>query len=492
MTFTSENILLIGSVLLIAGILIQKLGYRVGVPSLLLFLLVGMAFGCDGLGLHFDDVHGAQFTGIVAMCVILFSGGMSTMIRDIRPVLGPGLVLSTVGVLLTTLFTGLFAWWVSGLEWTNIHFALLPSLLLAATTSSTDSASVFGILRSQRLNLKYNLRPMLELESGSNDPMAYLLTVVLIGVLQAGAGDFSTWDAVTMLLRQFAIGIGAGYVLGRLTVWMTNHLRLDNAALYPIITLGAVFLIFSLTDACGGNGYLAVYLAGIIVGNSGDRTVGGHVVSHARMARRRGTVRFIDGLTWLFQVVMFLMLGLLVNPREMLDYWWVGLLIGLFMILVGRPLSVLLSLLPFRGLNLRSRLFVSWVGLRGAAPIIFATYPVIAGVPGSGQIFNIVFFCTILSLVIQGSTIARVASWLGLSEPAPAEGNTFGVEVPEETGSKLEEVVVTAAMLAEGNTLGTMELPKGRLVMMIKRGDAFLVPNGQMDIRAGDRLLFIG
>ena len=252
MIFTAENTLLIGSILLFVSIVVGKTGYRFGVPTLLLFLVVGMLFGSDGLGLQFHDAKDAQFIGMVALSIILFSGGMDTKFREIKPILGPGIVLSTVGVLLTALFTGLFIWWLSGMSWTNIYLPITTSLLLAATMSSTDSASVFAILRSQKMNLKHNLRPMLELESGSNDPMAYMLTIILIQIIQMG--EFSFWNFISTLLIQLGIGALLGYLFGRLAVIAINRLNVQNQSLYPILLLAFVFFIFSFTDMLKGNG----------------------------------------------------------------------------------------------------------------------------------------------------------------------------------------------------------------------------------------------
>ena len=478
MIFTAENTLLIGSILLFVSIVVGKTGYRFGVPTLLLFLVVGMLFGSDGLGLQFHDAKDAQFIGMVALSIILFSGGMDTKFKEIKPILGPGIVLSTVGVLLTALFTGLFIWWLSGMSWTNIYLPITTSLLLAATMSSTDSASVFAILRSQKMNLKHNLRPMLELESGSNDPMAYMLTIVLIQFIQsAGMG---VGAIVGSFVIQFMVGAGAGYVLGKLAILMLNRLKIDNQALYPILLLAFVFFTFSITDLLKGNGYLAVYIAGIMVGNN-------------KIMHRKDIYTFMDGLTWLFQIIMFLCLGLLVNPHEMLEVAVVALLIGVFMILIGRPLSVFLCLLPFgKRINMKSKMFVSWVGLRGAVPIIFATYPVVAGVPGADVIFNIVFFITILSLVIQGTTVSKVARIMGLSTPMEKTGNDFGVELPEDIDSDLRDVTVTREMLdAKGDTLKDMNLPQGTLVMIVKRDNEYLIPNGTLKLHVGDKLLLI-
>ena len=476
MIVTTGNILLIGSVLLIASIILSKAGARFGIPTLLVFLIAGMLFGTDGLGLQFDSAEDAQFLGVIALSVILFSGGLDTRFSDIKPILTPGIVLSTLGVVLTTLFAGLFISWISGFEWLNITLPLTTSLLLAATMSSTDSASVFNILRSQRMSLKHNLRPMLELESGSNDPMAYMLTLVLIQV--AGSGAVTASEVATMLFVQFVIGGALGYLLGKGAVWFINKLQLPNTSLYPIIAFGLIFLVYSLTDVCHGNGFLAVYIAGIVMGNS-------------RLGFKREITTFLDGVTWLCQIILFLILGLLVNPHEMVTVALAGTLIGIFMIVIARPLSVMLCLLPFKHINFKSRLFVSWVGLRGAAPILFATYPIIANVEGANIIFNIVFFVTILSLIVQGTTLSTIAQALDISEPEPEKPDHFGVEIPEELETALNALDVTAEMLVDGVTLKEVKLPKGALVMLIRRGHEFIVPNGSVQLRPGDRLLMI-
>ncbi len=489
MQISGENILLVSSVLLIAGVLIGKSSYRTGLPLLLIFLLVGMGFGIDGLGLRFDDMHTAQYVGMVALCIILFTGGTATAIKAVRPVVTPGLVLSTLGVVLTAALTGLFIFWLSGMSWTNIHFALIPSLLLAATMSSTDSASVFGLLGSHNVSLKQNLRPMLELESGSNDPMAYMLTIILIEAATMGGG-LSAGDIALQLLMQFGIGTALGVGCGMLGVWLARTYRrigssgaaaddgAQSTAMISILATATVFLTFTLTDKLGGNGYLAVYICGIVFGNS-------------RVPFKKSVGRFMDSLTWLAQIVVFIMLGLLVNPREMLSVAVVGLIIGVFMILVGRPLSVMLCLAPFRRITPRARMYVSWVGLRGAVPIIFATYPVVADVQGASQIFNIVFFVTILSLLVQGTTVIAAGRRLGLMEQSGPGEDAFGVDLADEHPTSLRTVVLTDDDLARGNTLRDMSLPEGSLVMMIRRDGRYIVPNGRRRLQPGDALLII-
>lgn len=487
MVMSVENILLVSSVVLIAAVLIGKSSYRTGLPLLLIFLLVGMLFGIDGLGIEFSNMHMAQFVGMIALCVILFTGGTSTEIKAIRPVIAPGLVLSTLGVLLTAGLTGVFIFWLSGMSWTNIHFAIIPSLLLAATMSSTDSASVFGILGSRNVGLRENLRPMLELESGSNDPMAYMLTIILIEVATLDAG-LSAGDICLQLFMQFGVGGAMGVVLGLVGVWLSKCYRKignssaeehgQSVAMVSILAIATVFLTFTATTALGGNGYLAVYICGIVFGNS-------------RVPLKKGVSRFMDGITWLAQIVVFIMLGLLVNPHEMLSVAAVSLLIGVFMILVGRPLSVFICLLPFKKISSRARIFVSWVGLRGAVPIIFATYPVVANVEGASQIFNIVFFVTILSLLVQGTTVISSASRLGLVEDTAPSEDAFGVDLVDEHPTTLRTILLSEADLKNGNTLKDMSLPEGSLVMMIRRGDRYIVPNGTRKLQAGDALLLI-
>lgn len=486
---TSENIILVGSTLLIAGVLIGKSSYRFGLPLLLIFLLVGMAFGSDGIGTQFSDMGTAQFIGMIALCIILFSGGLDTKISSIKPVILPGLILSTAGVLLTALVTGLFIWWLSGMSWTNIHFAFLPSLLLASTMSSTDSASVFGILGSQKVMLRNNLRPMLELESGSNDPMAYMLTIILIQALSTTA-KITVPDIVIELLLQFGVGIAGGFLMGKFTLWLVGIYRSlgqkaeakedpsQASSMISILIIGCVFLTFALTNDLSGNGYLAVYISGIVIGNS-------------TLQSFRSISKFIGGMTWLAQIVVFLMLGLLVNPHEMLDVAAVSLLIGAFMIFIGRPLSVFVCLAPLRRISLRSKTFISWVGLRGAVPIIFATYPVIADIDGASKIFNIVFFVTLLSLLIQGTTVISAARRLGLVDDSVANDDDFGVELPDELPSTLQTVTLSEPDLVNGNTLKAMSIPKGTLVMMIKRGDEYIVPDGSVKLFPGDTLLLI-
>ena len=330
--FTSGDIIFVGSILIFCSILITKAGGKFGMPTLLLFLVAGMLFGCDGLGIRFDNVRQVQFVGMIALCVILFAGGLGTKLSDIKPVLGPGLTLSTIGVLLTTLFTGFFVYGLSIWDVMPFELPLITCFLLAATMSSTDSATVFNILRGKNINLKGNLQPMLELESGSNDPMAYILTIVLMQLaLTLGDRGFMgvntsalVVDSLKVLMQQLSVGIMIGGGAGFAAIWVMKKVNLNNIPLYSIMLMSIVFFTFSVTDMLGGNGYLAVYLAGIIVGNN-------------RMKDRKQVVAFFDGMTWIAQIGMFLLLGLLVVPSEMWKSTVLALLVGLFMMFVARP-----------------------------------------------------------------------------------------------------------------------------------------------------------
>lgn len=474
MTFTPENVLLVGAIIWFASIVISKTGYRFGVPVLLVFLLVGMFLGVDGVGISFDNYKYAQIIGMVALAIILFSGGMDTKFADVKPVLGPGVVLSTVGVLFTTIFTGLFIWGMSYVFPHALHMPLTMAILLAATMSSTDSASVFNVLRSQKMGLRKNLQPLLEFESGSNDPMAYMLTIVMIQIIQGGeTADVEVWRIVLNFVVQFGLGLAFGLGLGQFGVWVINKINLPNKSLYPLLMLGFIFFIFSFTDLFNGNGYLAVYVAGIVMGNY-------------KLTENKSISSFLDGVTWLVQIVMFLVLGLLVNPHDMFKLAVPALIIGIFVILVGRPLSVFLCLLPFKGIGKRAKTFISWVGLRGAAPIIFATYPVVAEVEGSSLIFNVVFFITLASLLIQGTTITKVADWLHLSEAKDDGPENFGVDIPDELNTIMQQEVVQ-----KDAYLKDYPLNEGTLVMIVERNQKYMVPNGKLLLKKGDKLLLI-
>ena len=479
MTISAELLLLTGSVLFFISMLLGKAGHRFGVPVLLLFLLVGMVFGSDGFGLQFENVQTAQMIGTICLTIILFSGGLDTKFNEIRPVIGPGVVLATLGVLITALVTGFFIWWLSGHMFAGLGIGFLTALLLASTFSSTDSASVFGILRSKGLVLKNNLRPMLELESGSNDPMAYMLTIMFMGIIQSGK-EPQIGMVLLQTVIQLTVGAACGYLGGKAAVSIINRIRMDNASLYPILLLILGIFIFAATYFLKGNGYLAVYIAGLVIGN-------------AKFSHKRTSMKFMDGFAWMSQILLFLTLGLLVNPAELIPVLVPAVIVSFFLILVGRPLTVFLTLAPFRKIGFKDKLYVSWVGLRGAVPIIFAILPLAAGIPDARWIFNMVFVITIVSLLVQGTSLPLVAKWLKLADkPSKFKAfEDFDVEFSEEIKSAMTEIEITEETLKYGKNLIEMPLPDKTLVVMVKREEQYFVPTGQTLLYAGDKLLVI-
>ena len=482
--------LLILSLLFFVSIFADKIGYKYGVPALLLFLAVGMLFGSRSMGALFGtngisiDIGTAQGLSTLAMCIILFTGGMETKLSDIKSVLAPGVTLATLGVLLTCVITGVIIYylfgWISAITTMSIWLALL----MAATMSSTDSASVFSVLRTNGIGLKHNLRPLLELESGANDPMAYVLTTTLIGIVVSAntAGGVSALTIVQTIVVQLVMGTVLGLAFGEGLVQLMRKVKLGNEALYPIMILTACIFIFGVTYYLQGNTYLAVYVGGLIIGNN-------------KFTRKRQTRSFFNGLTWLSQLVMFLMLGLMVEPLELLNYrvWLPCLIISIVMVFISRPLAVWLCMLPFKQYHQRDKLMLSWVGLKGAVPIIFAILCKGQGVPYADMIFNVVFLCTIVSLLVQGTTLTIVAKKLNLDTKPEEERSLehFDMDLPEEIQSSAREVEVTEPMLSKGNTLREISIPPHTLVIMVRRAEDFFVPTGTSELRVGDQLLVI-
>lgn len=480
MEITPDNIMLVAAVLLLFSVLAGKAGSRYGMPALLAFLGIGMLAGVDGFGIQFDSAATAEFIGMVSLCIILFSGGLDTSYRQIKPVLAPGVVLATVGVLITTALMGVFIHEMMRLMLTEHAFGWAESLLLAAIMSSTDSASVFSILNSSGVGLKQRLKPTLELESGSNDPIAYLLVILLISTIEEGVDITGGMilETVGRLILQLGVGAIAGIVIGYITVWIVNRIHAGNEFLYPVLVIACCFFAFTLTNLVGGNSYLAVYISGVVVGNN-------------KIVLKRTIATFFGGFSWLVQIVMFLTLGLLVNPHELLQIAVPGIMLGVFMIFIARPAAVYLCLAPFRRYTFKAKTYIGWVGLRGAVPIIFATYALMSPAVGQARfMFNIVFFITILSLLIQGTTVTRMARWLGLTEEVEPR-HFSGFELPEEVTAASREQAVTAELLTEGSTLSEITLPPETLVILVKRGDAYLVPKGNTRLYIGDVLLLI-
>lgn len=466
----NEYILIGASVLLLVSVLVSKISDRFGVPALLLFLILGMLAGSDGPGgVYFDDPAQAQFIGVIALVLILFSGGLDTEWNRVRPVIKEGLLLSTLGVFITALVVGLFAGVLLGLS-------LVEGLLLGSIISSTDAAAVFSVLRSKGISLKGELKPLLELESGSNDPMAIFLTVGLIQLVTQP--DLSPVNLIGLLVLQMLVGAVLGYGMGRVMLFLVNCLKLGYEGLYPVLTLSLVFLTFGLTDVIGGSGFLAVYLAGIVLGQ--------HDFIH-----KRSLLRFHNGLAWLMQIAMFLTLGLLVFPSRLVPIIGIGLLIAGCLMFIARPVSIFVGLLPST-LNWREKTFISWVGLRGAAPIILATFPLLARIPQADLIFNVVFFIVLTSVLLQGTSIPLIARWLGVDAPAIPE-RVYPIEYTPMGGlkSELQELPVLSDSHMAGKAIVELGLPADFLVILIARDNDFVLPSGGTILQGGDTLLVL-
>lgn len=470
MTLTTENILLVGSILLFISLLAGKTSFKFGVPVLLLFLSIGMLAGSDGIGgIYFDNPKTAQFIGIVALNFILFSGGFDTDWQSVRPVLWQGIMLSTVGVMFTTLFVGLFIWSIT-------DFTIFEGLLLGAIVSSTDSAAVFSILRSKNLALKGNIRPTLELESGSNDPMAYILTIVFTGLVTTQHASITA--IIFLLLRQLILGGLLGLVFGKISQIVINRISFDYEGLYVVLVIAIMAFSFSATDFVGGNGFLAVYICAVFLGNK-------------ELIHKKKILKSFDSFAWLMQIVLFLTLGLLVFPKQIIPVIGIGLIISMFLIFIARPFSVFISLIPFK-IQQRSRWLISWVGLRGAVPIVFATYPLIAGAEKANMIFNIVFFISITSVLIQGTSLPMVAKWLHLTLPEKLKQRTLAdKELYDSIKSNLTEIVIPKDSSIVGKRIIQVGFPKTSLISFIRRNNKYITPNGSTELKANDKLYIL-
>ncbi len=466
-TMPIEHILLAVAALVALSVVASKASGRLGVPALLLFLAIGMLAGSDGPGgIYFNDPWQAQFLGVVALCYILFAGGLETDWRSVRPVLWQGLSLASGGVLVSALLVGAFAVFALGFSW-------LEGFLLGSIVASTDAAAVFSVLRSKNVSLKGRLKPLLELESGSNDPMAVFLTTAFLGLMtrpEAGWGGM-----VLSFVLQMSVGLAAGWALGKGAVLLVNRMRLEHEGLYPPLTMALVLLIYGAVSSVGGNGFLAVYVAGLVLGNS-------------RFLHRRSLGRFHDGLAWLMQIAMFLALGLLVFPKRLGAVAGPGLLASAFLIVAARPASVFLSL-SFSGMSVREKLMVAWVGLRGAVPIVLATFPRLAGVPEADVIFDLVFFIVLTSALIQGTSIPWVARLLGVDVPlAPRRRSPLEMDDLEGVDMRLEDFIVPYGAKIAGKSLMELDFPEESRVALVCRGEAFIVPGGNTVLEEGDVL----
>jgi len=467
---TFDAVLFLTAILLLLSVVASKVSDKFGIPALLLFLILGMLVGSEGPGgIYFDNPSLAKSLGIVALIVILFSGGLATAWEDIRPVLRAGVLLSIVGVFLTAVVVGWFAVYA-------LNFSLLEGFLLGAIISSTDAAAVFSILKSKNIRLPGRLQSLLELESGSNDPMAVFLTLGAIRLITNSQAKIV--DLLPAFVLEFAIGALTGYLFSRLMIFFINRLNLAYEGLYPVLMIALTFLCYSTTTALKGNGFLAVYLAGLLVGN-------------ANFVHKKSLLHFHEGLAWLMQIAMFLTLGLLVFPSRLIPVIGTGLLASLFLMFVARPLSVWVCLLPFR-MPFNDKTMLAWVGLRGAVPIILATFPLIAHLPKAEMIFNIVFFIVLTSVLLQGTTIPFVSKLLKAYEPLRTK-RTYPLELAStaELDANLEDVIIPYNSWVVGKALFRIRIPPGCLVVLISRDDRFLIPNGATILEEADVLLVL-
>jgi cell volume regulation protein A len=457
----------VAGILLLLGIASSKLSTRIGMPVLVVFLGVGMLAGSDGPGgIAFEDYGLANALGSIALALILFDGGLRTSLDSVRTTWKPALVLSTFGVLVTSLLTGLAAAYVLGVP-------LLHGMLLGGIVGSTDAAAVFSVLRTSGLKLPERLTATLEVESGSNDPMAIFLTVGLIGVI---TGTTSTaGEMASLFALQFAVGALVGIGVGYAAAWSINRVRLEHSGLYPVLATAFGLLSFGLAAVLQGSGFLAVYLAGIVLGNQ-------------RVVFRTGILHVHDAAAWLSQMALFVMLGLLSFPSRLIDVAPQGFLIAVVLILIARPLAVVGSVFPF-GFNLRELTFLSWVGLKGAVPITLATFPLMAGVTHGELIFDVVFFVVLISAVTQGWSLPALASRLGLARPAdPAPPVSVEINALRHVDGEIVEYTVAASARVAGQRLRDLALPDGVLVTLVVRGEEVIMPRGGTALRPGDHV----
>ena len=465
-----ENILLWVAVLIFVSVVSSKLSDKFAIPTLLLFLTIGMLAGSEGIGgIYFDDAQLAKSIGVVALIFIIFSGGLDTNWKDTKSVILPGVILSTAGVLMTAVITGFFAVHI-------LKFSLLEGMLLGSIVSSTDAAAVFSVLRSKRISLKQPLKPLLEFESGSNDPMAIFLTVGFISILTVK--NMGIAALIPRFMLDMSVGALIGYLMAKFIVFFINRLKLGYEGLYPVIMISLVLLTYVIAVFLKGNGILAVYLVGLMLGK-------------AEFPNKKMIMRFHDGLAWLAQIVMFVTLGLLVFPSHIVPLIGAGFFLTFLLMVVARPVSVLLCLLPFN-INMRKKVMVAWVGLRGSVPIILATFPFMAGIPQADTIFNIVFFVVIASVFIQGTSIPFLSKILKLDVPLANKMN-YPIEFEKTAAFDAEmiEVIVPFDSEVVGKRISDLDVPEKCLILLICRQGNFVIPSGSMVIESGDVMLVL-
>lgn len=463
-----SKMLLIAGLIILLCIMSGKFFYKYGVPLLLVFMGLGMFFGTDGVvGIPFSDYELAKELCGIGLVFIMFYGGFGTNWKAAKPVALPSVLLSTVGVVITAVSVGLFTQWA-------FHLSLLEGMLIGAVIASTDAASVFSILRSRKLNLKDNLASLLEIESGSNDPFAYLMTIIIISAMKG-----SHTPILTVIFNQVFFGVLVGVLVAVISAYILRKVVFEIDGLYPVFVLASALVSFSLAEYLSGNGYLSVYLLGIILGNS-------------KIIHKRSLVHFFDGISWLMQILLFFALGLLAFPSHLPNVIAKGVGIALFLTFVARPLAVTLILKPF-GYSFKKIALVSWVGLRGAASVVFAIYAVSSGVTLSQDIFHIVFLVALMSVGLQGTLLARVASRLELVEDEDSDTvlKTF-TDYRDEFLSKVMEITVRENQPWAGKSIMEAEIPENILVLMVKRNEEYILPKGYTELLPNDVLLLSG
>jgi cell volume regulation protein A len=468
--FFIDHIILLASVLILLGIISSQLSARLGLPVLVLFLIVGMLAGEDGPGgIFFDNAEAAHSLGTLALALILFDGGLQTPFKAIKQVWKPASALATFGVLITGLVTGVAAAYI-------LKIPMLHGLLLGAIVGSTDAAAVFALLRNAGIHLNEKLKATLEIESASNDPMAIFLTVglleVLVNDMKPGSG------LLVMFLSQMGLGAIVGLAVGWVSVRLINKIQLSAAGLYPVLVAACGLLSFGITANIGGSGFLAVFITGVVIGNS-------------RFVFQRSTFLFHDGLAWLSQITMFVVLGLLITPTSLLDVWLEGLIIAFVLIFVARPLAVI-PILAIFGFNMREITLVSWIGLRGSVPIILAIFPLIFGMPGAALIFNVVFFVVLISATLQGSSLAWMARKLKLTLPPPVTpAATLEITALGDVDADIVEYTLGSTSRAVGCRLSQLALPESAVMAMISRNNNVIAPRGSTLLQADDQLFVV-
>jgi potassium/hydrogen antiporter len=464
---TIENLLFAAGLLLLISTVISRVSDRLGIPALLLFLILGMVAGSEGIGgIYFDNAFAAKSLGVVALFFILFAGGFDTPFKEIRHVLVPGVILSSAGVVITALVVA-----IAAVSW--LKFSWLEAMLLGAIVSSTDAAAVFSVLRSNKASLRGKLQPLIELESGSNDPIAVFLTITIINLIKYSTG--TSVNLLSSFVLDLGLGLFVGWLFGRGIIIIINKMKLAYEGLYPALLFSLIFLTYACAHQIGGNGFLAVYVAGIISGN-------------ANLLHKKTLKNFLSGFAWLMQIVMFVALGLLVFPSHIVPVIGVGLLISVVLMFVARPLAVWICL-SFGKFNWREKTMISWVGLRGAVPIILATFPLLAGIPKAEMIFNMVFFIVLTSILLQGTSVPFVAKMLKVDAPIKTP-----IDHPIElTDSKLlqaelQELIVPFDSRVKGRSIIEVGLPPQSLIVLICRNEKFFIPNGSTVFEESDIL----